>query len=75
MTQSEAQIDLRLTRDDHRTIATPEGIIVISSLAGIGTQIMVYDNPAHNPLATIHLDDLRQRQLDKQTWDLDGATD
>lgn len=47
--------EVTLDGNDSLTVTTPDGVVIISCLRAIGTQVMVYEDPERNPLGYIHL--------------------
>lgn len=44
-------------------ITTPDGVILISRLPVVGTQILAYDNPDNNPVGILELKDQTEVKL------------
>lgn len=44
-----------LDQSGYIQIHTPNGLVIISNLPKIGTQVLVYDDPDRNPVATVQL--------------------
>lgn len=54
----EPRAELSLSGAEHVTIRSPEGLIFVSTLPKIGTQVVVYDTDESAPVATIHLKEI-----------------
>ena len=44
-----------MTENDMWRVYTPHGLVLISTLRSLGTQVVVYDNPDANPVGMIEL--------------------